>query len=148
MRAKQYLSQLQKLDVVIEQKLQELDELKKITVDLKGIDYTKEKVKSSATHCADFENTIIKIMDLESKINAEIDKFVDKKHTIINQIQALNDTKYVQVLHKRYVEYKGFEQIACEMGYTYDYVRKVHSRALIDFEKKICKIIKKAQKGT
>lgn len=135
MRAKQYLSQLQKLDVIIEQNLQELDALKEITVDLKGIDYTKEKVKSSAMHCADFENTIIKIMDLESKINAEIDKFVGMKHTIINQIQTLNDTKYVQVLHKRYVEYKGFEQIACEMGYTYQHIRRLHGCALKEFQR-------------
>jgi len=45
------------------------------------------------------------------------------------------NTKYLQVLYKRYVEYKSFEQIAVEMGYTYDYIRKIHIKALRNFEK-------------
>ncbi len=40
------------------------------------------------------------------KSMAEIDRFIDKKHRMINQIQNLDNTKYMQVLYKRYVEYK------------------------------------------
>lgn len=61
------------------------------------------------------------------------------KHTIINQIQALNDTKYVQVLYKRYVEYKRLEQIACEMSYTYQYIKELQKRGLQEFEKNLLK---------
>ena len=62
------------------------------------------------------------------------DKFVDKKHTIINQIHTLNDSKHIEILHKRYVEFKSFELIAVEMSYTYQYIRELHGNALRKFE--------------
>ncbi len=134
MKAKEYLQQLQKLDIVINQKLQELYELKKLQ-DIKAIDYTKEKVQSSRQNGANFETILIKIIDMENEINAEIDRFIDMKHNIINQIQNLDNSKYMQVLYKRYVEYKRLEMIAVEMNYTYQYIRKSHKYALEEFEK-------------
>lgn len=133
MKAKEYLQQLQKLDIVINQKLQELYELKKLQ-DIKAIDYTKEKVQSSRQNGANFETILIKIIDMENEINDEIDRFIDKKHRMINQIQNLDNTKYMQVLYKRYVEYKRLEMVACEMAYTLQYVVLLHGQALKDFE--------------
>jgi len=133
MKAKEYLQQLQKLDIIINQKLQELDELKKMG-GIKCIDYTMEKVQSSQKHCATFENVLIKIIDMENEINDEIDRFIDKKHQMINQIQNLDNSKYIQVLYKRYVEYKRLEMVACEMAYTFQYVVLLHGQALKDFE--------------
>lgn len=135
MKAKEYLQQLQKLDIVINQKLQELYELKKMS-GIKCIDYTMEKVQSSQKYCATFETVLIKIIDMENEINAEIDSFIDMKHCIINQIQLLENCIFVKLLYKRYVKYKSFEQIAVEMGYTYDYIRKIHIKALRNFEKR------------
>lgn len=134
MKAKEYLQQLQKLDIIINQKLQELDELKKMG-GIKCIDYTMEKVQSSQKHCATFENVLIKIIDMENEINAEIDRFIDMKHNIINQIQSLESYIFIELLYKRYVEYKSLEVIAVEMNYTYQYIRKSHKYALEEFEK-------------
>ena len=133
MKAKEYLQQLQKLDIVINQKLQELYELKKMG-GIKCIDYTMEKVQSSRQYGANFETILIKIIDMENEINAEIDSFIDMKHCIINQIQTLDNSKYMQVLYKRYVEYKRLEMVACEMAYTFQYVVLLHGQALKDFE--------------
>ncbi len=133
MKAKEYLQQLQKLDIVINQKLQELYELKKMG-GIKCIDYTMEKVQSSRQNGANFETILIKIIDMENEINAEIDSFIDMKHCIINQIQTLDNSKYMQVLYKRYVEYKRLEMVACEMAYTFQYVVLLHGQALKDFE--------------
>ena len=60
MNGKDYLSQLQLLDVKIDQKIQELDELKRL-ISIKAVDYSREKVQTNVCHNADFENTIIKI---------------------------------------------------------------------------------------
>ncbi|NDO45986.1 hypothetical protein [Clostridium sp. MD294] len=135
MKAKQYLQQLQKLDSMIEQKLQELYELKKLQ-GIRAIDYTKQKVQCSRQCGADFETILIKIIDMENEINAEIDRFIDSKHGIINQIQLLENEKYMQVLYKRYVEYKRLEMVACEMNYTFQYVVLLHGQALKAFERK------------
>lgn len=134
MKAKEYLQQLQKLDIIINQKLQELYELKKLQ-DIKAIDYTKEKVQSSRQNGANFETILIKIIDMENEINDEIDRFIDMKHNIINQIQSLESYIFIELLYKRYVEYKSLEVIAVEMNYTYQYIRKSHKYALEEFEK-------------
>ena len=68
------------------------------------------------------------------EINAEIDKFVDEKHLIINQIQALNDPKHIELLYKRYVEFKRLEAVAVEMNYTYQYIVELHGYALKEFQ--------------
>ena len=77
---------------------------------------------------------ICRIIDLEAEINDEIDRFVDEKHKIINQIQRLKNADYISLLFKRYVEYKKFETIAVEMNFTYQYVIEMHRYALKEFE--------------
>ena len=104
-----------------------------------SVDYSKERVQSSPSQDAPFVRVIHKIIELEEEINAEIDKFIDKKHLIINQIHALNDTNYANILFKRYVEYKSLELIAVEMHFSYDYIKHLHGYALADFEKTFLK---------
>ena len=84
-----------------------------------------------------------RIIDLEAEINAEIDRYVDEKHRIINEIQGLKNADYISLLYKRYVEFKKFEIIAVEMNYTYRYVLNMHGYALKDFEEQIIKNDKK-----
>ncbi len=139
MNGKDYLSQLQLLDVKIDQKIQELDELKRL-ISIKAVDYSREKVQTNVCHNADFENTIIKIIDIEREINTQIDNFVNKKHQIINQIQGMKNCKYIQVLYKRYVEYKSLKTIANEMDYTYQYTRELHKISLTTFENTYTKL--------
>ncbi len=139
MKAREYLEQLQKMDVAINQNIAWLYELKNIRKELKGVNYTSQKVKTSKSNRADFEKTLLIIMDMEQNINDSIDKFVDQKNEIIKQIQSLDNHKYVQVLYKKYVEYKRLEEIAIEMYYSYQYIKEIHKKALQEFKKNIPK---------
>ena len=134
MKAKEYLQQLQRLDTVINQKIKEVHDLRLQAQSGGGIDYSKERVQASPSGDAPFVKPICRIIDLEAEINAEIDKFVDEKHKIINQIQGLKNSDYISLLFKRYVEFKKFETIAVEMNYTYQYVLNMHGYALKEFE--------------
>lgn len=134
MTAKKYLRGLQRLDTMIDQKLNELASLKATLTTIGGIDYSKDRVQTSRSQEAPFEKTIARIVDLNAEIDREIDSFVDRKHTIINQIQGLENTTYVEILYKRYVEYKRLEMISVEMNLTYQYVRELHGKALQAFE--------------
>ena len=139
MNAREYLEQLQKMDIAINQNIAWLYELKNIRKELKGVNYTSQKVKTSKSNRADFEKTLLIIMDMEQNINDSIDKFVDQKNEIIKQIQSLDNHKYVQVLYKKYVEYKRLEEIAIEMYYSYQYIKEIHKKALQEFKKNITK---------
>lgn len=138
MKAKEYLQQLQRLDTVINQKIKEVHDLRLQAVQRTGgLDYSKERVQSSPSGDAPFVKPICRIIDLEAEINAEIDRFVDEKHKIINQIQGLKNSDYIRLLFKRYVEFKSLERICVEMNFSYDYIKHLHGYALKDFEDKI-----------
>lgn len=134
MKAKEYLQQLQRLDTIISQKMVELEDLRLKVTSTGSIDYSKERVQTSPSGDAPFTNMIARIADLEDEINAEIDRFVDEKHKIINQIQGLKNADYISLLFKRYVELKKFEIIAIEMNFTYQYILELHGYALKEFE--------------
>ena len=135
MKAKEYLQRLKELDIKINQKIKELEDLKVTARSVKSIDYSTERVQSSPSTDASFVKTIEKINILENEINAKIDEFVDEKDKIINQIQGLENSKYIEILFKRYVEFKKIEDIADEMNFTYQYARELHGYALQDFER-------------
>ena len=137
MKAKEYLQQLQRLDTVINQKINELGDLRLKSQSTGSIDYSKERVQTSPSGDAPFVKLIGRIIDLEAEINAEIDRFVDEKHKIINQIQGLKNSDYIRLLFKRYVEFKSLERICVEMNFSYDYIKHLHGYALKDFEDKI-----------
>ena len=137
MTAKEYLQQLQRLDTVINQKIKEVRDLRLKSQSTGSIDYSKERVQTSPSGDAPFVKLIGRIVDLEAEINAEIDRYVDEKHKIINQIQGLKNADYISLLFKRYVEYKSLERICVEMNFSYDYIKHLHGYALKDFEDKI-----------
>ena len=134
MKAKEYLQQLQRLDTVINQKIKELGDLRLKSQSAGSIDYSKEREQTSPSGDAPFVKLIGRIIDLEAEINAEIDAFVDDKHKIINQIQSLKNSKYIEILYKHYVEFKRLEVVAVEMNFTYQYVVELHGYALKDFQ--------------
>lgn len=134
MKAKEYLQQLQRLDTMINQKIKELGDLRLMSQSAGGIDYSKERVQSSPSGDAPFVKPVLRMIELEQEINAEIDRFVDEKHEIINQIQALQNPKHIDILYKHYVEFKRLEIVAVEMNFTYQYIVELHGTALKEFQ--------------
>ena len=134
MTAKEYLSQLQRLNTVIDQKIKELGDLRLMSTSVGSVDYSKERVQTSPSQDAPFVRTISRIIDLEEEINREIDAFVDEKHLIINQIQGLKNSKHIEILYKHYVEFKRLEVVAVEMNFTYQYIVELHGYALKEFQ--------------
>lgn len=141
-KAKEYLQQLKRLDVIIKQKSKEVNDLRLKSKSTSSIDYSKEKVQTSSSGEASFVKLIGRIVDLEAEISQEINTFIDEKHKIINQIQALNNSKYIEVLYKHYVEFKRLEVVAVEMDFTYQYTRELHGYALQDFERTYKNLLK------
>lgn len=140
MTAKEYLQQLERADVIIEQKMKEQADLEELSKCVRAIDYGKDRVSSSGTGDAPFVNPVLKIVMLEQEINAEIDKYVDLKRKITGEIQSLQDPQFIKVLFKRYVEYKGFDKIAIELKCSERNVYTIYGQALKDFTEKVLKM--------
>lgn len=133
MKAKEYLLQMRQSDVKIKQLMQELRDLEQSQTALSGIDYSKDRVQVSVGDAA-YTRLVEKQYDLQLEINASIDNYVSFKHKVIHQIQSLSRTEYIDLLYKRYVEYKSFEVICTEMFLSYYRIIHIHGEGLSEFE--------------
>lgn len=126
--AKEYLNQVRLCDTKINNKLEELSRLRdmvtKITATLKA------DVVGGGGSQDKLGDAVARIVDLQREINAAVDDYVDRSRAIAAIIDKISDAEQLQVLHKRYFEYKKWEEIACEMHMTYRNVCYIHGRAL------------------
>ena len=130
--AKSYLRKIEQLDAHIDGLVQDLQNEKvkaeKVTATISPV------VVAHSGNQANLEITILKIIELQEEINRKIDRFISLKREIRNILEQLEDPNHVKVLHKRYFEYKPWEQIAIEMKYSYRNVCNIHGYALQAFE--------------
>jgi hypothetical protein len=131
--AKQYLSQLRNLDMKIEQKKEELSLLHSELTKSGGIDYAKDRVQSSPRNS--HEARICRYIELEEEVKEQISSYAQVRHWIIEEIHEMENERHIDILYKRYVEFKGFGAIARETNFSYEYVRHLHRDALRAFKK-------------
>ena len=128
MTAKEYLLQARYLDMRINSKLDQIESLHELatrcTSTISGMPHNPNRGGSPMA------DAICKIIDLESEINADIDKLVDLKREIVGVIKSVNNIEYQTLLEKRYLCFMHWEQIAVDMGYELRYIHKLHKRAL------------------
>lgn len=134
MKAKEYLMQIEILSVKIEQKKQRAKEYRDLALCSGGFDYSKERVQTSNLG-GQIEDRIIRYVSLESEITENIFMLQQMKDKITGEIHNLNNSDYIILLYKRYVECKTLGQIAKDMHYSYDRIKHMHGNALMDFEK-------------
>lgn len=133
MKAQEYLKQIERLDRMIQNKLSEICQLKhmatSITVAPKDVNVkvTQEKDRMG--------NAVTKIIDLERETDELVDKYIDMRKKIIDQIDSITDTNMYHVLSERYVMRKDLSVIAVEMGYSFKQVCRIHGNALIEFDR-------------
>jgi DNA-directed RNA polymerase specialized sigma subunit len=126
--AKTYLQKIRLYDVQIYNKLEELARLRamstKVTSTLSG------DVVSGSRSQDKLGNTVAKIMALEADVDRRVDALCDLKQTAMEIIDRLQNPNHIEVLHKRYFQYKSLEQISVDMGYSYRNVCYIHGKAL------------------
>ena len=135
MTSKEYLKQIRELDMKIEHLNSMKQELLANMAMPKAVSYDKERVDVSPNSDG-MINMIIRLEELSKKINNQLMEFFELKSKIVNQIHEIHDYRYIDVLYKRYVEYKSFELIAVEMGYEYQTILNYHGEALLKFAEK------------
>lgn len=139
MTAKEYLQQIRKNDIRINQLLKEVDNLRKMTVFIKGIDYTKDRVQSTSDGTTGALKSIEKLYDAEIRLDRMIDRYVNEKQRIVSEIQSLDRPEYIELLYMRYINYMSLEAISVEMNYSYNRIKHLHGAALQTFYNKFLK---------
>ena len=128
MTVKEYLSQTYRLDQRIDAKLEQIMALRKLAA--KATFILSDDVPSGVRNTRRREDIIVKTMDFENEINADIDSLVDLKREIVSTIKAVPNLEYQTLLELRYLCFKSWDQIAVKMGYDLRYTHKLHKLAL------------------
>ena len=90
MTAKEYFSQAYQIDVRINSKMEQVASLRDMAT--KATQTLSDMPGSATRNVHRMEDIIVKIVDLENEINADIDKLVDLKRSIIDIIRQVDDS--------------------------------------------------------
>ena len=129
MTAKEYLSQAYRIDQRINSKLEQITSLRELAK--KATSTLTDTPRSPNRGNQSMENVIIKMIDLETEINSDIDTLVDLKREIVTVIKGVESPEHQTLLELRYLCFKSWEQIAVDMGYNSKYIFHIHDSALI-----------------
>lgn len=77
-----------------------------------------------------FENALLRVMEQEERLDAEIDQLTAKRAEIEKTIAAVPDPVQREVLTRRYLLYQKWEDIAEAMNYSERHIRRLHGYAL------------------
>lgn len=138
MTVKAYLQQIHRGKVILKHTQLELEEIRVAAAGLRSFDYSADRVQSSPSDQMSFR--IGNLVEKEKEYQRMFDEYWDLYHTIVAQIEALDDARYTDVLYARYVSWEPLRKIADDMRYDYDYLCRLHGRALKAFEDKYLKV--------
>ena len=96
MVTKQYLWQIERLDKMIQNKLSEIYQLKTMACSV-TVSNDGERVQTSSDKDR-LGSTVAKIVDLEKETDRLVDRFIDKRNHIIEQIDGIEDMNMYHVL--------------------------------------------------
>ena len=132
MGAKEFLNKIRTIDIMINCKIEQVEELRSR---LTSISCANDGDRVQTSLSADkFSDTIAKIIELENKINADIDTLVEYKDKARELIECMRDDVEKVVLYDRYFNNMSFEQIAVNTGYSWRHIHRIHANALRNFK--------------
>ena len=126
--AKEYLRQVEKLDVRIKNKLIEQRQWRDIALGITA-NMEGERVQSSGAK-SKMADAIGRCVDMEAEIDSLVDNLVDLKKEVIQTIEQLESATEYNVLHMRYIQFLDLQDIADHYGKEYGWATTTHGRAL------------------
>lgn len=112
--------------------LMERSQLKSMLENVKG-QQLHERI--SGTKDTDFSAALDKLIALEKEIDSLVDEYVDQRKKIISALELIRDDRYRELLNYRYVCGLSLNQISKKMNFSYNYIRKLHRRAIYVYDK-------------
>jgi len=119
MDAREYLGRIRKLDLKISQKQNILKDLEK---------------KADGVNSADLKM-------VRKEVELDIARYFVLRNEVIDLIHKLDKSKFIMVLHAKWIDGDSLEKISAETSYSFDTVRKWYWMAM----KEIQKIINEGQ---
>jgi len=128
MKAKEFMSQALYIDQRINCKIEQVMVLRELAGKATA---TLSDVKVSGTRNVHrMEDAIVKMMDLEDEINADVDRLVELKREIVSVVNRIENPAYQTLLALRYLCFKTWDEMSDEMNYSIMHLHRIHGSAL------------------
>lgn len=133
----EYLSQIRRITVLIENKVSDikgnLAVIKENAYGLSGVRYDSDRVQTS--NCYDpTSTTAIRLVALEQEALKQVDGLIAQRKEIVKQIESVPDTEQYDVLFKRYVLNRSVGEIARERDFSRRQTNRLLQNAISCFE--------------
>ncbi len=131
MTAKEYLNRVRRQNFIVKQAEKELTAVKSDILSLKASSMSE---KVSGTKEADLADKYIKLEKYFDRVISEWDKLIDMRIEAKAMIAMMPNETQQAVLYARYINCGRWEDIALDMGYSWQGIFKLHGRALQSFK--------------
>lgn len=81
----------------------------------------------------DLSDKMVQLEKLEAKIKQKIEEIISLRTDIEDKVTDMEDGTESDIIRKRYIEFKEWEQICVEVGYGWSNTHRIHSSALNNF---------------
>lgn len=135
-KSKEMLKGIYRAECLIERKREQVRRLENLA-EHSGIRYGDEPRGTGGAIDSKAE-IVCRIVELKEEIEGQLDFLIDAKLEAMRLIDSLDNGDEADVLYMRYLEYRKWEDIAKEKGYSPDWVFKTHRKALEKIEE-FCK---------
>ena len=128
MTAKEFLSRGILLDKRINTKWEQIQCLRDLQTNISAtLSHTNFRKSGRNDRVGDIT---ARVLDLIDEYEAEVTELLIVKGEIRCAIAGVEREEYKYLLSLRYESYMAWEKIACEMGYAYQHVHRLHNEAL------------------
>lgn len=135
MTAKEYLEYIRSLEIRLRMKEERIAQLQHDICSLQALDYAKDKITGGSP--IDVSDKIARLDELIRDTNRECDELIEMREQAKTLIAKLESATQQEVLTKRYIQNKRWEQIAVEMNITWRHTFRIHRAALDGFSQKM-----------
>ena len=139
MNALDFLSQAYRADQQIQSKVQQIDRLRATAGDIRMV-YENGRVQSNSV-TSRVEAAVMRIIEEEENINAEIDHLVDVKLQIRAVINQVEDVTLRLILEKRYLLFEQWSEIGNDLCMSPRWAQEKHKDALLAVQEILDRIV-------
>ena len=130
MNVKDYLRQGRLLDQRINYNLRRLKEMRAGLDGLCSPQIRADKVQTSPDGDPPFVKALMRMSELNERIDQEIDLLVDLRNQIDATVRTVDNDDYQMLLLYRYIEHRTWEKIGISLGVGKTTVKRWHQEAL------------------
>lgn len=134
MDAKEYLTQIRKISMQINEKSEEIAQLK-AQIEGGSISYEKDGTTSGHTDTERNAHMIMRLIELKDDINHQVDMLILAKQRAMALIDMVPDANQMTVLYERYIHLRSWEKISEKLNYSLHYIYRIHNLALDEFNR-------------